>query len=91
MLFRSDLLHREPRAAFNLGNGAGFSVQKVIDAAQAVTGKRLNVVDRPRRAGDAAVLVADAALARRVLGWQPAYADLETILRHAWQWEMSRG
>jgi len=78
-------------AAFNLGNGAGFSVQQVIDAAQAVTGKRLNVVDRPRRDGDAAVLVADAALARRVLGWQPAYADLETILRHAWQWEMSRG
>jgi len=78
-------------AAFNLGNGAGFSVQQVIDAAQAVTGKRLNVVDRPRRDGDAAVLVADAALARRVLGWQPQYADLETILRHAWQWEMSRG
>ena len=78
-------------AAFNLGNGAGFSVQQVIDAAQAVTGKRLNVVDRPRRDGDAAVLVADAALARRVLGWQPAYADLETILRHAWQWERSRG
>ena len=78
-------------AAFNLGNGAGFSVQQVIDAAQAVTGKRLNVADRPRRDGDAAVLVADAALARRVLGWQPQYADLETILRHAWQWEMSRG
>ena len=78
-------------AAFNLGNGAGFSVRQVIDAAQAVTGKRLNVADRPRRDGDAAVLVADAALARRVLGWQPQYADLETILRHAWQWEMSRG
>jgi len=78
-------------AAFNLGNGAGFSVQQVIDAAQAVTGKRLNVVDRPRRDGDAAVLVADAALARRVLGWQPQYADLDTILRHAWQWERSRG
>lgn len=91
LLALNHMIRSDESAAFNLGNGRGFSVQQVIDAAQAVTGKRSNVADRPRRDGDAAVLVADAALARRVLGWQPEYADLETILRHGWQWEMSRG
>lgn len=91
LLALNHMIRSDASAAFNLGNGRGFSVQQVIDAARAVTGKKLNVVDRPRRDGDAAVLVADATLARRVLGWQPEYADLETILRHGWQWEMSRG
>ncbi|MEW6133732.1 MAG: UDP-glucose 4-epimerase GalE [Pseudomonadota bacterium] len=73
--------------AYNLGNGSGFSVQEVIDAAQRVTGRKIPVVDAPRREGDPARLVADATLARKALGWAPRYADLETILRHAWAWE----
>ncbi|MND05545.1 UDP-glucose 4-epimerase [compost metagenome] len=42
-----------------------------------------------RREGDAEQLVADTTLARRELGWQPQYSDLETIVTHAWQWERS--
>lgn len=73
--------------AFNLGNGQGFSVQEVIDTAAQVTGRAIALQEGPRRAGDPARLVADATRARRVLGWQPQYADLATIIAHAWQWE----
>lgn len=78
-------------AAYNLGNGNGFSVQQVIDAARRVTGRPFKVLDAPRRAGDAAVLVADSTLAKQKLGWAPQYSDLETIIRHAWRWECRQG
>jgi UDP-glucose 4-epimerase len=81
------LLHGGASAAFNLGNGNGFSVQQVIDTACKTTGKDIPVKDAPRREGDPARLVADAALARKALGWNPRYDELETIVRHAWQWE----
>lgn len=73
--------------AFNLGNGHGFSVQQVIDAARRVTGKDIPVQYAPRRAGDPARLVADARRATEILGWQPAFADLDTLIEHAWHWE----
>ena len=79
--------------AFNLGNGAGYSVQQVIDVVKRVVaqdGRSLLVKEGERRAGDPAVLVADAQLARKVLGWQPQYADLNTIVRHAWAWELKQ-
>jgi UDP-glucose 4-epimerase len=75
---------------YNLGNGQGFSVQAVIEAAERVTGRTIAVQDAPRREGDPARLVADATLARQQLGWQPQFADLETMVRHAWGWEQSR-
>jgi len=70
-------------AAFNLGNGEGFSVQQVVDAVSRETGRSVPVSDGPRRAGDPAVLVADSRLAKRILGWKPLYEDLDTIIRHA--------
>lgn len=85
------LVQGQASGAFNLGNGAGYSVQQVIDAAERVTGQRVPVVDAPRRAGDPARLVADARQAREVLGWQPRYAALEDMIRHAWQWECRMG
>ena len=75
---------------FNLGNGAGFSVQEVIDAVQKVSGKIVTVVNGPRREGDPARLVADSKRARTNLGWNPIYTDLETIVSHAWQWELKQ-
>lgn len=74
-------------AAFNLGNGQGFSVQQVIDTARQVTGKDIRVGDAPRRAGDPPRLVADPTKAQAVLGWQPKFAALEQIVAHAWAWE----
>ena len=77
--------------ALNLGNGLGFSVQEVIDGAGRVTGRKIPVRQEARRAGDPAILVADSAQARERLGWQPEYADLDTILAHAWAWEQQKG
>jgi len=76
-------------AAYNLGNGKGFSVQQVIDAVKKISGKNFVVTDSARRPGDPAVLVADAQLARSELCWQPEYNDLETIIATAWSWETS--
>lgn len=78
-------------AAYNLGNGNGYSVQQVIDVAERVSGRPIKVIEAARRAGDSAVLVADSTLARRVLGWQPRFGDLETIVAHAWAWELKNG
>jgi len=63
-------------------------VQAVIEAAERVTGKVIPVVEGARRAGDPARLVADSRLAREQLGWQPQFAALDTIIGHAWQWEV---
>lgn len=73
--------------AFNLGNGAGFSVQAVIDTARRVTGRTIPASVQERRAGDPAILVAESAKARAVLGWEPRFDGLDTIIAHAWDWE----
>jgi UDP-glucose 4-epimerase len=72
----------------NLGNGNGFSVREVIETARRVTGREFPVSQEKRRAGDAPRLVADSALARKVLGWKPRYPELQTIIEHAWRWEL---
>ena len=77
-------------AAYNLGNGNGFSVQEVIDTARVVTGREIPVAYGERRPGDPARLVADSRRARAELGWQPRRADLATIIADAWRWEMDR-
>lgn len=81
------MIKRDKSARFNLGNGKGFSVKQVIDVAKKVSGKDFKVTIEPRRAGDPAVLVADANLATQTLNWQPKFAELEDIVRTAWNWE----
>jgi UDP-glucose 4-epimerase len=70
----------------NLGNGQGYSVMEVIEAARRVTGLPIEARIEPARPGDPSRLVADAGKAARVLGWRTQYADLEQILRTAWDW-----
>ena len=72
-------------SAFNLGNGAGFSVLQVIEAARRVTGRPIPTRQAPRRPGDPATLVASSERARRELGWSPRFRDLESILETAWR------
>lgn len=84
------LCNGHPGGRFNLGNGAGYSVQQVIDVARKVTGREVRHQDAPRRAGDPSTLVADARLAKTELGWAPKRQDLETIIADAWAWEISR-
>ncbi|AFZ19839.1 UDP-glucose 4-epimerase GalE [Allocoleopsis franciscana] len=75
---------------FNLGNGQGFSIREVIEAARVVTGRPIAVTLADRRPGDPPILVGSGEKAKQVLGWNPQYADLETILKHAWQWHQKR-
>ncbi len=74
-------------SAFNLGNGQGFSVNEVVQSVERVTGLPVPLRYGARRPGDAAYLVADAHLAKDILGWLPQYANLDTIVCHAWIWE----
>jgi UDP-glucose 4-epimerase len=67
-------------AAFNLGNGNGFSVQEVIESARRVTGRKIKVVDAVRRAGRSAAFGRRCPAGTRRIG-------LETIVAHAWAWE----
>lgn len=75
----------------NLGNGQGFSVLEVIEAAKSVTGKDIPILIEPRRPGDPSRLIADAAKAREVLGWKPRFTSLDKIIESAWRWHNSTG
>jgi UDP-glucose 4-epimerase len=70
----------------NLGNGHGYSVLEVIETARRVTGRDIASQMEPRRLGDPSTLVANAEYARAVLGWQPQFPELETILKTDWEW-----
>lgn len=74
---------------FNLGNGVGFTVKEVVETARKVTGHSIPAKEEPRRAGDPSMLIASSAKAKEVLGWNPQYADLETIIDTAWNWHKS--
>jgi UDP-glucose 4-epimerase len=84
------LLNGGNTEVFNLGNARGFSIQEVIEAARVVTGHPIPVTLADRRPGDPPILVGSAEKAQGILGWKPQYADLETILKHAWQWHQKR-
>lgn len=75
-----------PANTFNLGNGTGFSVRAVVQAAERITGRKIAVSLQPRRPGDPARLVAAAARAQQVLGWQPQHSALDNIISSAWHW-----
>jgi len=72
--------------AYNLGTGRGHSIREVIAAVERVTGRRVPVVEAPRRPGDPPALVADPSRFRARFGWNPAHSDLDTIVRTAWDW-----
>ena len=72
--------------AYNAGTGRGHSVREVIDTVGRVVGQPVRWTLSARRPGDPAVLYASSDRLQRDLGWQPRFADLETIVRHAWQW-----
>lgn len=77
-------------AFINLGNGSGFTVREVIEAARKITGHPIPAVECERRPGDPPSLIGSSEQARQQLGWVPQYADLETIIGHAWQWHQMR-
>ena len=77
---------RSPESAYNLGNGEGYSVRQVIEAARKITGAEIPSEYSPRRAGDPAVLVASSTKTRQDLGWQPQVSKIDDIIGSAWEW-----
>jgi UDP-glucose 4-epimerase len=72
--------------AFNVGTTSGYSNLQVVQAAERVTGRKIPHKLSPRRPGDPATLVASNAKLKRVLGWEPKYSSLESIIQSAWDW-----
>ncbi|MFP6736356.1 MAG: UDP-glucose 4-epimerase GalE [Rhodospirillales bacterium] len=75
--------------AFNLGNGAGFSVRQVIDSAARVTGREVPVTVGARRNGDPAELISDSSRAADILGWTPARPSIDAQIEDAWRWHQA--
>ena len=74
----------------NCGYGHGYSVRQVVDALNEVNGAKIKTIEEPRRAGDPPGLVANSGKVRELTGWQPAYDDLNVIVRSALEWERNR-
>jgi UDP-glucose 4-epimerase len=79
-------LEKRDKLIYNLGNGQGFSVRQVVEVARRVTGRAIAAIETERRPGDPAVLVAGSQKIRQELGWRPQHAELESIVRSAWEW-----
>lgn len=71
---------------YNLGTGGGSSVREVIDACRRVTGRKIDVLQKPRRPGDPARLIASSEKIQRELGWKPQFHSLDAIIEGAWKW-----
>jgi len=71
---------------YNLGTGGGASVREVIDGCRKVTGRKIDIVEKPRRPGDPPRLIASSEKINRELGWKPQFQSLDTIIESAWNW-----
>lgn len=80
------LIQEKKSDSFNLGTGNGYSNLEVLETIEKVSGRNIRVEKKSRRAGDPASVYADNKKARQLLGFEPKYSDLETIIKTAWDW-----
>lgn len=73
-------------AFYNLGTGGGSSVREVIDCCRKITGRKIDVVEKPRRPGDPPRLIASSEKIKKELGWKPQFQSLDPIIESAWKW-----
>jgi UDP-glucose 4-epimerase len=76
-----------PSQILNCGYGQGYSVREVIEKVKEISGVDFTVIEAERRAGDPACVIAANDRITEVLGWQPRFNDLDTIVRTALAWE----
>ena len=74
---------------YNVGSENGYSVRQAVEMARDVTGRPIEIIEKPRRAGDQPATVATSARIRRELGWEPRHSDLRSLLSSAWAWRQS--
>ena len=78
---------QSPASAFyNLGTGGGTSVREVIESCRKITGHKIPVVEKTRRPGDPARLIAASEKVQRELGWRPQFQSIDAIIESAWKW-----
>ena len=87
-LLALEALQTRDRLIYNLGNGRGFSILEVIEAARRVTGHPIPALESERRPGDPAILVAGSNRIRSELGWKPRHDSLDEIIGTAWEWTL---
>ena len=71
---------------YNLGTGGGASVREVIDSCRKISGRKIDIVEKPRRPGDPPRLIASSEKIKRELGWEPQFQSLDAIIESAWKW-----
>jgi UDP-arabinose 4-epimerase len=84
------LLRQDSSVKLNLGIGTGYSVKEIIDAVGRVTKRKVPATVNGRRPGDPAILVANCTKAKEVIGFEPRFSALETIIETAWNWHSRR-
>jgi UDP-glucose 4-epimerase len=71
---------------YNLGTGGGASVRDVIDSCRKISGRTIDIVEKPRRPGDPPRLIASSEKIKHELGWEPQFQSLDAIIESAWKW-----
>ena len=69
----------------NLGTGNGITVTEMLEATRRITGQPVKAEYVGRRAGDPAQLTASSKRAKELLGWEPKYSDVDTLIGSTWR------
>ena len=80
------LKEKDQSDSFNLGNGNGYSVLEIIERVKKISGKDFTVESASARDGDPPTLIGSSRKATNLLGWQPKFYDIDTIIQTAWDW-----
>ena len=81
------LIKTQQSEIINCGYGKGFSVKEVLEEVNKINGKKINIEEGERRAGDSAMLVSNVSKLNKLLNWNPKYNDLNFIIKTAIDWE----
>ena len=80
------LLKNSSSFSVNLGVGKGYSNLEILKSVEEVTGKKVTIVEKPRRWGDPDAIYADNTKAKELLGWNPQYTSISSIIQTTWKW-----